>query len=447
MGRTVDSWWWRLAAWAALALLALAGLTGLLLILSHPGLALAYVVTAALALGAGWRLLFTRRRGKAWFYGLALLVLLVLMAVETWEFLQQQHHLGAVVLMLVLLVSGLGLAAALRRRYLDDKAGRRLQAVGGRPFLIVNPKSGAGRAIKAQIPGLAARLGIKVLMLEKGSSLTGLVQRAVDEGATILGISGGDGSIGVAAAAAMEHDLPLVVLPGGTRCHFARDIGLDPEQIADSLRSFQGREVRIDAGEVNGRVFVNNASFGMYADIVSQPDYRRRKLQSALQVLQGLAEEKGGYPLQFQDQAGRRHRKAVAVLVGVNRYETVKLAELGVRRRLDEGVLQMTVLYRLEPSLLKQLAGAVKISEYAAERPGDMAQWTGDRFEVAGGGGTLWAGIDGELVELASPVRLRILPGQLRLMVPPEGLQPRKNALTRWQGLKSMALKGRLPDA
>lgn len=443
MENQAGTWWWRTAAWAALALMGLAGLVGLFLVLSHPLLALAYVLTSTLAVAAGWRLLFYPGRGRLWLYVTILAALLVALLVETWEFFQQQHHLVAVLLMAALTAAGLALAAGLRKRLRAERESSGLQAAAGRPYLIVNPKSGSGRATKAHIPELAAARGIRVLMLEKGGSLVSLVQQAVSEGATTLGISGGDGSIGVAAAAAMEHDLPLVVLPGGTRCHFARDIGLDPEQIADALRCFGGREVRIDAAEINDRVFVNNASFGLYADIVSQPGYRERKVQSAIQVLQKLSAENESYPLVFFDSAGRQHRRAVAVLVGVNRYETMNLAELGVRHRLDEGVLQMTALYRLEPTLLKQLAGVTRIDQYVRERPGDAAQWTAPEFRIAGDRAGLAAGVDGELVELESPVRLRILPKRLRLMVPPEGLQPRKNALTSLKEVKNVALKGR----
>jgi diacylglycerol kinase family enzyme len=440
------NWWYRLVAWVALGLIGLAGVVGLYLVLSHPLLALAYVLTAAMAVGVGWRLLMARGRGQVWWLVAGLAVLLVALAIETWEFLAKGNRVWALVLMVALVLGGVGLAAGLRRRYRQSLPGPGLQTVAaGRPFLIVNPKSGDGRAIKAHIPELASQLGVEVLELNPGGSLVGLVQQAIDGGATVLGISGGDGSIGLVAGAAMEHDLPLVVLPGGTRCHFARDIGLDPEQIVDSLRCFGGREVLVDAAEINGRVFVNNASFGLYADIVDQPGYRERKLQSSMEVLSRLSDEGGSYPLKFKDGSGHRHRRAVAVLVGVNRYETLNVAELGERLRLDEGVLQITAVLRLESSLLKQLSKAMKLAQLAEQKPDDMTQWVSPEFELAVDGAAVKAGLDGELVELDSPIRLRILPGRLRLMVPPEGLQPRKNVKRSLENLKGFALKGTLP--
>src|SRR5690606_33418510 len=104
-----------------------------------------------------------------------------------------------------------------------------------------------------------------------------LARQAIQDGADVLGISGGDGSIGAVAKVAMEYDVPLVVLPGGTRCHFARDLGLDPRYLVDGLDGFKGVERRIDVGDINGRVFLNNISLGAYADIVDHKEYREQK--------------------------------------------------------------------------------------------------------------------------------------------------------------------------
>jgi diacylglycerol kinase family enzyme len=277
-------------------------------------------------------------------------------------------------------------------------------------------------------------------MLQPGGSLVGLLDRAVAQGAEILGISGGDGSIGVAAATAMRHDIPLVVLPGGTRCHFARDLGLDPERIADALRAFEGQEGRIDVGMINDRVFVNNASFGVYADIVVQPGYRENKLESVVAVVERQATE--GYALAFEDGGGHARKRAVMVLVGVDRYETMKLFELGSRERLDEGVLQVSAAYHLEQVLLKEMMGIMQFRKHKRS-DADFAQWVTETFEIAGPGEQLEVGVDGELVRLKSPVKVRVLPRALRLMVPPEGLKGRKTAARMFETLKEQAAGGR----
>jgi hypothetical protein len=142
-------WWYRLVAWVALVLIGLAGLMGLYLVLSHPLLALAYLLTAMLAAGVGWRLLMGRGHGPVWPWVVVLAALFVALITETWEFLSQGNRLWAVILMIGLAVAGVGLATVVRRRYSQKLQGQPVRSVGGRPFLIINPKSGDGRAIKA----------------------------------------------------------------------------------------------------------------------------------------------------------------------------------------------------------------------------------------------------------------------------------------------------------
>ncbi len=443
MDKLGNSLTWRLAAIFALVMVGVAALVGILLILSNPVFAIIFALTCLGVGVVGWHWLFGRRRGAAWLHIGAELVLFAALANEIAFFLKDRRNVWLLVILLALGALGLGMGGLLRRRYVSE-GGYFLLPTGAKPFLIVNPKSGHGRAMAAHIPDLARAKGIQVLMLEQGGSLTGLVEQAVEGGATILGMSGGDGSLGVAAGAAIKHDLPLVVLPGGTRCHFARDIGLDPEYIAGALQAFGGREVRIDAAEINGRIFLNNASFGLYADIVQRPGYRERKVKSSLDV---LAEEatRAGYALEFHDASGVARHRAVMVLVGVNRYETLNLLELGTRNRLDEGVLQVTALYRLEQSLIRELGGFTNIRESSSRRPDDMAQWVAPAFDIAGETDTVAAGVDGEVVEFKSPVQFKILPSQLRLMVPPDSIQQRRTARTAVSRLQKFAVSGKLP--
>lgn len=443
MGNLRNSPRWRLTAITALLLLGLTAVIGIWLVVRNPVFAIIFGLTCAGAAVVVWRWLFGRRSGRTWPYAIAAGLLLAALVCEVLIFLRDQRNVWLMLALLAVCAMALGLGGLLRRRYQQESSVFVVPA-GEKPFLIINPKSGSGRAMKANIPELARAEGIQVLMLEPGGSLTGLVRAAVDSGATILGMSGGDGSLGVAAAAAMRHDLPMVALPGGTRCHFARDIGLDPEHMADSLRSFGGREIHIDAAEINGRTFLNNASFGLYADVVGRPGYRERKLGSTLDVL-GSEATAGGYPLKFHDGDRRQRKRAVMVLVGVNRYETLNVLELGSRRRLDEGVLQVTAIYRLEQSLMTQLAGAMNLMGSASKHPDDVAQWVAPEFTIAGAAGKLAAGVDGELVEFDSPVHLKLLPRRLRLMVPPEGRQQRRTARTAVERLRDFAVSGKLP--
>jgi diacylglycerol kinase family enzyme len=426
----------RLLAILALALLMVAGAVAVWLVLTNPLWAISFAATALLTAAVVWRLLFSRHPASAIFYQALALVLFALLLLESLFFLQGNFRLVVAFALMAAAAVAIGSRLDTLRTRLDAHSS--LVRSGERPYLIINPKSGSGRALKQDIPKLAEAAGIQVLQLEPGGSLTELITRAIAGGATQLGISGGDGSLGLAASAAMQHNLPLVVLPGGTRCHFARDIGLDPDHMAAALPAFSGTEKSVDAAEINGRVFLNNASFGIYGDIVGQPGYRERKLRTAMNVFEQRSDN--GYSLRFKDGEGAEHHRAVMLLIGVNRYETINFMELGTRNRLDEGLLQMTAVYNLEPGLLKSIASLKLSSQHRG-----INQWVGTQFVVSGPA-PLTAGIDGELVQLDSPARLRIVPGALRLLVPRDAPHRRRTLKRRLANLTNYALRGELPN-
>ena len=141
-----------------------------------------------------------------------------------------------------------------------------------RPVLFVNPRSGGGKATRAGLAERARERGIDAIVLRPDDDLAALVDDAVSRGADALGAAGGDGSLAVVAAAALAHDLPFVCVPAGTRNHFALDAGVDRADLVGSLDAFtDGVERRIDVAEVNGRLFLNNVSLGIYGDAVRQP--------------------------------------------------------------------------------------------------------------------------------------------------------------------------------
>ena len=162
----------------------------------------------------------------------------------------------------------------------------------------------------------------------------------------MLGVAGGDGSLGAVAAVALERDLPLVVVPFGTRNHFARDLGLDPDDPLAALAAYEGRERQVDVGAVDGRIFLNNVSLGIYASFVHDPSRKTRNRLVALLRMLPAAFGRSRQPLALSfDVDGRREeRRALIVLVASNDYGGSSLAELGERERLDEGLLHVYVL-------------------------------------------------------------------------------------------------------
>ncbi|EFE66314.1 conserved hypothetical protein [Streptomyces viridosporus ATCC 14672] len=159
-----------------------------------------------------------------------------------------------------------------------------------RPWALMNPRSGGGKVERFRLVERARSAGVRVVVLGTGhQDVAGLAEDAVREGADLLAVAGGDGTQALVAEVASRHDLPFMVVPAGTRNHFALDLGLDREDPAKALDALtDGVELRVDLGFAADRVFVNNASFGTYAAVVGDPAYREEKRQTTLRMLPGL---------------------------------------------------------------------------------------------------------------------------------------------------------------
>jgi diacylglycerol kinase family enzyme len=271
-----------------------------------------------------------------------------------------------------------------------------------RPVLFVNPRSGGGKAARAQVAERARERGIETVIFAPGQSLEALTGRAVTNGADALGVAGGDGSLAVVAAAAAAHGLPIVCVPAGTRNHFALDLGLDPHDVLGALDAFtDGIERRIDVAEVNGRVFVNNVSLGIYGDAVRSPAYRDAKARTLLETAKKVLGPSAEVPaLRLVDDVGREHGHLALVLVSNNPYALDRPLARGARPALDSGRLGIIVL---------DAPG-----EGPHHPPGRA--WSAPRLEV-GAAAPVHAGVDGEAVDLSPPLQFTIRPGALRVRI------------------------------
>ena len=234
----------------------------------------------------------------------------------------------------------------------------------------------------------------------------------------MLGAAGGDGSLGAVAAVALERDLPLVVVPFGTRNHFASDLGLDPDDPLAALAGYQGAERRVDVGAVDGRLFLNNVSLGIYASFVHDPRRKtRNRLVALLRMLPALL-GRSRQPLSLSFDVDGRHeeRRALIVLVASNDYGGSSLAELGERERLDEGLLHV---YVLEPVGRRALVALLaKAARGRIDEADGLVEWTCERLTIALRHPRVHAAVDGEPVVLAPPVELEIRPRALRVLMP-----------------------------
>lgn len=255
-------------------------------------------------------------------------------------------------------------------------------------------------------------------LLAEGEDAAEVVRRAADEGAPVLGVAGGDGSLGAVAGIALERDLPFVVVPFGTRNHFARDLGLDPDDPLAALPAFRGTEREVDVGVVDGRVFLNNVSFGIYASFVHDPARKtRNRLVAFLRMLPAaLGRSRQPLSLAFDVDGRREERRALIVLVGSNDYGGDSLAELGVREQLDEGLLHVYVLEPVGRAALVALLG--KAARGRADEAEGLVEWTCERIAIDSLRSRVHAAVDGEPVVLAPPVELEVRPRALRVLAP-----------------------------
>src|SRR5690348_13334119 len=186
-----------------------------------------------------------------------------------------------------------------------------------RPVLLMNPKSGGGKVERFHLVEEARRRGIEPVVLRPGDDLRALVLEALGRGADALGAAGGDGSQAIVATIAIEHGLPFVCVPAGTRNHLALDLGVDRDDVVAALDAFaDGPERVVDVGLVGDRVFVNNVSFGVYGEVVQADSYRDAKLKTAAAEMPELLGPGGRAPeLRFSgpDGAPRATRDLVLV--------------------------------------------------------------------------------------------------------------------------------------
>ena len=280
------------------------------------------------------------------------------------------------------------------------------------PFLVMNPRSGGGKVTKFGLKEKAEAMGAEVALLDGPGivDVAALARDAVARGADLLGVAGGDGTQALVAGIAAEHDLPFLVISAGTRNHFALDLGLDRDDPAKCLDGLtDGLELRVDLGVISGRTFVNNASFGAYAEIVQSPAYRNDKAGTTLNMLPDLIAGHRGTRLVVHA-SGVTVDGPQAVLVSSGPYETGDVAGLGRRARLDYGVLGIIVV---SVATTGQAVGLLRRNH----RRG-LALLTAGEVVVDADGPEIAVGVDGEAIVLPTPVRCTTLPKALRVRVP-----------------------------
>ena len=327
------------------------------------------------------------------------------------------------------------LAVGAGRRALTPAAAPAMPSLAVAPpqhaFLIMNPRSGGGKVAKFGLKDKAEALGAEVILLEGPGTVdvAALARRAVADGADLLGVAGGDGTQALVAGIAAEHGLPFLVISAGTRNHFAMDLGLDRDDPATCLDALtDGVEQLVDLGIIGDRTFVNNASFGAYAEVVESPAYRDDKRGTTLQMLPDILTGHRGAKLTAHA-GGITVTGPQALLVSNDPYAMTDIAGLGRRARLDAGTLGVVAV---------TVGSAMQAVELLGGR--GVTTFTADEVVVDADTPQIPVGIDGETVMMPTPVRCAIRPRALRVRVPRDrpGTQPPKHALD-WHTLRQLA--------
>jgi diacylglycerol kinase family enzyme len=399
------------------------------LIVNDPvGLVLSFV-SLFLVVFFAW-FIVTRRGVRRWL--VMPIALLAVLALGTYGY-DQKYQLA--VMLVLLLLFGVVARYAVRH---DQAPVRRAAHGHARPLqpsekgvLIINPRSGGGKAERFNLPEEARKRSIEPLLLRPGDDLCELAEDAVGRGADVIGMAGGDGSQALVATVAMRHDVAHVCVPAGTRNHFALDLGLDRDDVVGALDAFtDGVERRVDLAALNERIFVNNASLGVYARVVQSDEYRDAKLMTWKQMLPDMmGHDTAGCALRFETPHTKDWCDAALVIVSNNPYQMRRFRGAGTRPDLDTGSLGIFV------AQLRGAGGVAKLVTLgtigAHRRFGGVLQWSSLEFEVHSEA-PVAVGLDGEALTLAPPLRFVSLPGALLVRVPrhASGVSPSGAAVT-----------------
>ncbi|HET6495620.1 MAG TPA: diacylglycerol kinase family protein, partial [Thermoleophilia bacterium] len=303
----------RLSAIAALLLVAGVLLATVVIVLNDPLVLAGQALLLVVVVTAAW-IAMTRASALRWIA--AIIAIVGIVGSGALELSREGHSGASLIVRVALLLVAAGLA-----RYALSRDVRTLQLseTPGTPVpgatrgaLIMNLKSGGGKAERFHLPKECRARGIEPIVLAWGDGLlqlahdaeesrargiepivqtwgddlSQLAHHAIDRGVDVIGMAGGDGSQALVANIAAERGVPMVIIPAGTRNHFALDLGLDRDDVVGALDAYgPAVERRIDLGDVNGRVFVNNVSMGLYAVIVESSEYRDAKMETTLAAL------------------------------------------------------------------------------------------------------------------------------------------------------------------
>ena len=283
--------------------------------------------------------------------------------------------------------------------------------------IVINRDKGDAKAVEEALRAAGVQGEVDAV---DGRDIERCVRARLGEGAKLLIVGGGDGSVGAAAAAMAGSDSTLAILPLGTLNHFARDLGIPAELDKAAALIAQGHVRTVDVAEVNGRTFVNNSAIGLYPLMVVDRDSQQRRLGRSKRLAMLVASLRT--LARFHDQRltlttgeGRSSLDTPLLFVGNNDYR-VAMPGAGQRDVLDDGHLCVLVMRKKGvPGFLAATARAL----VGMIRDDDMVRLDGvERLRVDSRLANLTVAIDGETCRMTPPLDYRIRKGALRVVAP-----------------------------
>ena len=235
-------------------------------------------------------------------------------------------------------------------------------------------------------------------------------------------VGGGDGTIRTVASVTAGTETPLGVIALGTLNHFAKDLGLPLDMEAAVATIVAGRVVLVDLAEVNGEVFINNSSIGIYPYMVIDRERRRdrHKLAKWMAMVPAFFRMMKHFPrrrLRIQAEGDSKPYRTPCLFVGNNKYST-DLFSIGRRERLDEGALWLYVVKPRNPVEFFWMVWRLCFGKLDAAK--DLDTFVLSDVEITAKASRLPVSLDGEIEIMRPPLTYRSRPKALRVIVPPE---------------------------
>lgn len=292
--------------------------------------------------------------------------------------------------------------------------------------VIINASSGGPgkEEIRDQLTNLfnQRHLDAHISLARSGEELIELAERAAKGDAQTIVAGGGDGTINAVASALIDTDKTLGVLPLGTLNHFAKDLKI-PLDLEGAVKTIIANHVvSVDAGEVNGYIFLNNSSLGLYPRLVHEREQKQRLghgkwpafVWAAFSVMRR-------YPLldvRFRVDGKEISSRTPFVFVGNNEYEMENF-NIGGRARLDAGELSLYFSHRMRR--LGLLGLALRALFRRVDNAQEFVRMRATEFSIETKRSSIRVATDGEVMMMTPPLRYRVRPGALKVIVPAPG--------------------------